>query len=90
MVCSKTSSNTLQACYGHTEGAAGLTGVLMATGVASRQQCPGIMCLRNINSYVSAALGDWAQKGSSAGSFAPRQLASGAACPRGTLAGNCL
>lgn len=51
----------IQACYGHTEGAAGLTGMLTAISQVKEAQVPGIMCLRNLNSYVTAALSDWAK-----------------------------
>lgn len=35
----------------------------MALCVAQTQQAPGIMCLRNLNGYVSAALASWAKNG---------------------------
>ena len=46
-----------QACYGHTEGAAGVTGLLMAAGALQSRTLPGIMCLRRINPYVQARSG---------------------------------
>ena len=49
----------MQACYGHTEGAAGLTGVFLATEALRHAGAPGIMCLRELNPYVAAALADW-------------------------------
>lgn len=64
----------MQACYGHTEGAAGLTGALYALGALAQAQAPGIMCLRDVNPYVSSALHDW---GASMPPFAPRQTAPG-------------
>lgn len=51
-----------KACYGHTEGAAGLTGLLLASSVLSRSALPAIMHLRAINPYVQAALSDWGHK----------------------------
>ena len=39
-----------------------MTGLLMALGVTQALESPGIMGLRSINPYVTAALGDWAAK----------------------------
>lgn len=61
----------MQACYGHTEGAAGVTGLLMALGAAQALEAPGIMGLRSLNPYVGAALEDWANRGQ--GPLASRQ-----------------
>ena len=48
-----------KSCFGHTEGSAGLTGVLLAaTGLRHQRLCP-IVNLRELNPYVSAALADW-------------------------------
>lgn len=76
----------VQACFGHTEGAAGLTGLLTAMSQLADCQLPGIMCLRNINPYVSAALSEWDQSSSSS-LFAPRQAAAAVSCSETTLAG---
>ena len=48
-----------KSCYGHTEGTAGLTGVLLATSALGQAALPPIANLRNLNPYVSAALADW-------------------------------
>ena len=48
-----------QACYGHTEGAAGVTGILMAVCSLQQSIAPGVMGLRSINPYVGAALQEW-------------------------------
>ena len=74
-----------QACYGHTEGAAGLTGMLMAMGAAGNVGAPGILCLRAVNPYVSAAIADWSRT-SGTPPFAPRQNAP-ATSVDGALAG---
>jgi acyl transferase domain-containing protein len=52
-----------KSCYGHTEGAAGLTGLLLAAEAVSQAAATPIMHLRNVNPYVSAALGDWSAGG---------------------------
>jgi 3-oxoacyl-(acyl-carrier-protein) synthase/acyl carrier protein len=66
-----------KSCFGHTEGAAGLTGLLAAMGSLRQATLPGIMHLREINPYVTSALGDWARQrgGAHAGAAAPRQKA---------------
>lgn len=48
-----------KSCYGHTEGAAGLTGVLLAAASLQSTSLSPIMHLRNLNPHVGAALGDW-------------------------------
>ena len=52
----------VQACYGHTEGAAGLTGAFLAVGALANSRAPGIMSLREMNPYVAAALADWRRR----------------------------
>lgn len=52
-----------KACFGHTEGAAGLTGALLALQPLARALCPPIMHLCALNPYVTAALGGWARHG---------------------------
>ena len=49
-----------QACYGHTEGAAGLTGALAAMCLTCEREAPAVLCLREANAHVCAALRDWA------------------------------
>lgn len=51
-----------QACYGHTEGAAGITGAFLAVTALRQRMAPGIMGSREINPYVSAALTDWRKR----------------------------
>ena len=65
-----------KSCYGHTEGAAGLTGLLVAVCMAGQQTAPAIMHLRTINPYVAAAVADWGGQGGKP-LHLPRQLASG-------------
>ena len=64
---------SLQACYGHTEGAAGITGLLLAASAMHNAASVPVVNLRDINPYVAAAIGD--MKHMSA--YAPRQLAPG-------------
>ena len=64
---------SVKACYGHTEGAAGITGVLLAAQALHIRASPPIMHLRTVNPFVEAAFSDWSRSGSS-GSSAPRTL----------------
>lgn len=52
---------SVKSAYGHTEGAAGLTGVLLAYNQLSSSYQPGIKHLRSLNPYVQAAFLDWKQ-----------------------------
>lgn len=63
----------IQACYGHTEGAAGITGLLLAMQSMLQRSAAGIMSLRDMNPYVSAAVADWAKQAGLA-PMLPRQL----------------
>lgn len=47
---------SVKACYGHTEGAAGLTGLLLATAASMHDSAPPLMHLRRVNPYVESAL----------------------------------
>lgn len=76
-----------KSCYGHTEGAAGLTGLVLAASLVCQQATTAIMHLRSMNTYVEAALGDWGARGHKLIHLA-RQFATGAACvPQQTVAG---
>lgn len=57
------SLGSVKSCYGHTEGAAGLTGLLLATGAAVHAVLPPFMHLRSINKYVEGALEEWTAEG---------------------------
>ena len=48
-----------QACYGHTEGAAGLSGALLALCALRNAGTPMVVGLRHVNPYVSAAMDNW-------------------------------
>lgn len=48
-----------KSCFGHTEGAAGLTGVLFGLQELSQNLRPSVMNLRNTNPYIQAAFTDW-------------------------------
>ena len=63
----------VKACYSHTEGAAGITGMLLAAESLSRAAAPPIVNLRIVNPYVAAALSDW-QSQKCLTPQAPRQL----------------
>ena len=80
-----------QACFGHTEGAAGITGVLLAVCSLQQSAAAALMCLRNVNPYVGAALQEWHSNGSP---LVPREAAAGTAVSclgRAALAGgSCL
>ena len=47
---------SVKSCYGHTEGAAGITGLLLAAAATHQQCIPPVVNLRNLNPYVEAAL----------------------------------
>lgn len=64
---------SIKSCYGHTEGAAGLSGLLLAANAANAKAAAPVMHLRNINPYVAAALGDWT-KSDPAAAAVPRQM----------------
>ena len=56
-----------QACFGHTEGAAGLAGALTAAALCSSTAAPPTASLRGLNPFVAAATADWrARQGMSA------------------------
>ncbi len=63
----------VQACYGHTEGAAGLAGMLTAAAACCTALAPPVTSLRSLNPYVAAATAEWrARHGMSA--LLPRQI----------------
>ena len=66
---------SVKSVYGHTEGAAGLTGVLMAMATLGHKAAPPIACLRNINPYVDSTLAEWGRR--RLHPAVPRQLAPG-------------
>ena len=63
---------SVKSCYGHTEGAAGLTGLLLAAAAANGSSAAPVMHLRSMNPYVEAALGDW-RKATGLAAAIPRQ-----------------
>ena len=67
-------------CCGHTEGAAGITGLLLAMGALRHAAAPAVMHLRNTNQYVAAALSDWSRLNGTPASL-PRQAAPAVAVP---------
>ena len=78
---------SLQACYGHTEGAAGVTGVLLAVCAVQHASAPGIMCLRQTNPYVAAVISDWKLKSRCKQPLVPRQVASAGALMEAAVSG---
>lgn len=51
-----------KACFGHTEGTAGVHGALAAVLSLQRHSGPPIMHLRQVNPYVASALQEWSTK----------------------------
>lgn len=49
----------MKACFGHTEGAAGIHGAMLAVLAVQQLAAPAIMHLRGLNAYVSTAIADW-------------------------------
>ncbi len=60
-----------KAAFGHTEGTAGIAGLLLAAAALDSQAAAPVLHLRAINPYVEASLSDW---GRSQGSFGARPL----------------
>ena len=52
-------SGSVKACFGHTEGATGIHGALLAIFAVQKRLAPAIMHMRGMNTYVSAAISDW-------------------------------
>ncbi len=71
---------SVKSCFGHTEGAAGLTGALLAIGALNAQLLPSIVNLRNMNPYVSSSLDQ-------AAALLPRQPAAASTFQNSGLAG---
>ena len=67
-----------QACFGHTEGTAGITGALLALSAVGQRSAVPTVNLRHVNPYVEAALADWNARSSKAASVT-RQLSPGTA-----------
>lgn len=51
-----------KACFGHTEGTAGIHGALAAILGLQRQTAPPVMHARTLNPYVASALVEWQEK----------------------------
>ena len=67
---------SVKSCYGHTEGTAGLTGLLLAAAAAQQAALPPVVNLRSVNAYVASALRGF---GAGSGAYVPRQPAPEAA-----------
>ena len=77
-----------KSCSGHTEGAAGLTGLLLAAASASQCSMPPVMHLRAWNAHVAAALDSWRSQSRLAASV-PLQQAGELAEPFNQIASRC-
>lgn len=66
----------MQATFGHTEGTAGITGMLLALKAVQQSTSAPVVNLCNVNPYVTAALADW-QAHSGSAAVIPRQTAPG-------------
>lgn len=53
-------AGSVKACFGHTEGAAGIHGAMLAILTVQQQAAPALMHLRAFNAYVSTAIAEWA------------------------------
>ena len=62
---------SVKATYGHTEGAAGVKGLLAALASLRDRLTPPVTGLRGLNPYVGAAVGEWSG-GSGGGAALPR------------------
>jgi hypothetical protein len=74
-----------KACFGHTEGTAGVHGALVAILAAQYHAAPPIMHARHVNPYVASALNEWNQ-GLGVQQLVPREAAAWAP-PAASLAG---
>ena len=54
-------AGSTKACYNHTEGTAGLHGVLLAMHALQQAVTPPVQHARELNPYVAAALSDWSK-----------------------------
>ena len=52
-------AGSTKACYNHTEGTAGLLGVVLAMHTLQQAMTPPVAHARELNPYVAAALSDW-------------------------------
>ena len=77
---------SVKSCYGHTEGAAGLTGLLLAMSAAENTSGAPIMHLRGVNAYVESSLTEWSTHHALAAAV-PRQQFGAASLAAGSLAG---
>lgn len=85
-VTSPIAFTSVKSCYGHTEGAAGLAGALLAMVSAREAFMPGIIGLRELNPYVAQAV-----EGSNGfKAVLPRQVAAASDLLSSRLAGKAL
>ena len=70
-----------KACFGHTEGTAGIHGALVAVLAAQLHSAPPIMHNRSLNPYVASAFDEWRSGRQSALPLVARQAAAWPAAP---------
>jgi acyl transferase domain-containing protein len=65
-----------KACYGHTEGTAGITGLFLSTQAMRHEQISAVLHLRNMNPHVGSAIRDWGHspRGTKSLAYLPRQV----------------
>ena len=71
----------VKSVYGHTEGAAGITGVLMAAAALRHAAAAPVANLGALNPHVASALEGWRNGGGAASAVLPRQCAPAADGP---------
>lgn len=54
-------AGSVKACFGHSEGAAGIHGGLLALLAVASRAAPPVMHARSLNPHVDAAVADWRQ-----------------------------
>ena len=54
-------AGSVKACFGHSEGAAGIHGALLALLAVAKRAAPPVVHARSLNPYVDAAVADWRQ-----------------------------
>lgn len=77
----RASAASAKACFGHTEGTAGIHGSLTAVLARRQQAAPPVMQNRNLNPYVASAFAEWLSVKQNVLPSVPRERATWAAAP---------